>query len=285
MHSPDNEYPVYSAGSAAICLLSLTMKKEEIPQKSASIRDTTTGMIMAIVQQQRPPMKSARDTEMSSSDSELPVTTCGPRIPLDTLIPKSSSRGKDPVCGMYSYRCSQEGHLSFIEPSRDCGTCSVRRCSQNGHSGYSDIAISASFRGLEPKESNSKHNHKDKRQDRKKAAETKDDETGCTTTTTLSSRVSFSLPRGFALIDLIMWSKSFMSHRTPLTAPFLLWKCECSKAGHEFEETATVATSEFDLVIVIHCAARVYAGPTVWTFWFFRHIFSSIALTSSQLMD
>ena len=72
MDSPDNEYLEYSAGSAAIRLLSLTMEKEEIHQKSASM---TIGMITAMVQQQSPPIKSALDNDTSSLDSEVPVTT------------------------------------------------------------------------------------------------------------------------------------------------------------------------------------------------------------------
>ena len=75
MDSPDNEYLEYSAGSAAIRLLSLTMEKEEIHQKSASINEITTGMIIAMVQQQSPPIKSALDNDTSSLDSEVPVTT------------------------------------------------------------------------------------------------------------------------------------------------------------------------------------------------------------------
>jgi hypothetical protein len=103
MHSPDNEYPEYSAGSAAIRLLSLTMKKEVIHQKSASINEITTGIIMAMVQQHRPPIKRARDNETSTSlESGLPTTTRGPRMRSDTSIPRSSSSGKDPISEMYS---------------------------------------------------------------------------------------------------------------------------------------------------------------------------------------
>ena len=103
MHSPDIKYPENSAASEAICLLSLTMKRYEIHPRSASSNDITTGMIITIVQQHRPPVNRARDKERSSSESELPVVTWGPRMPFVTLIPKSSSRGKDPACGMYSY--------------------------------------------------------------------------------------------------------------------------------------------------------------------------------------
>jgi hypothetical protein len=116
MHSPDNEYLEFSVGAATIRLLSLTMKKDEIHQKSASINEITTGMIIAMIQQHRPPMKRARENDISS-DSGVPVTTCGPRMPFDTLSLKSDSRGKDPMLGKYSYRCSQEGHVILIASS------------------------------------------------------------------------------------------------------------------------------------------------------------------------
>jgi hypothetical protein len=102
MHSPVIEYPEYSAGSETIFLLSLTIKREEIHPKRVNSNDRTTGMMTPIVQQHKPPMRIARDSEMSSSKAKLSVVIRGPRTPFVTLTSKSSSRGKDPGSGMNS---------------------------------------------------------------------------------------------------------------------------------------------------------------------------------------
>ena len=117
------------------------MKRKEIHPRNASINEITTGMIITIVQQQRPPISRARDSERSSSRGWPLAVIRWPSTPFLTITPRSSSRGKEPSFGMYSYLCSQDGHLILIEPSMDWENGSVRRCSQNGHAGNSDIFL------------------------------------------------------------------------------------------------------------------------------------------------
>jgi len=73
--SPDVEFPEYLAGAETTFLLSLTMKIEESYPMNASSRDITTGMMTTIIQQQEPPMRRARDSEISSDASVLLDTT------------------------------------------------------------------------------------------------------------------------------------------------------------------------------------------------------------------